>query len=531
MYVLGLEDAGWKKLCPKSAPIAAGLVAVCKKAGYTLVESEGDFLVEPREFKDLYALHTTYSRRNFESKKAEFDLGRLPVIPKQELWSSVEDPDSFIERFLQGPDDSMQALRSLRGLVTLTDIPSFPTMMARRVIPAFLEKYAEGRVHIIAISELLSHLHAHIRVLSPFEIFESEEIKPLGATVARMMAEAHATHGEDFGVNALETVLHFMFPNCYGFLCPRLNCEVVFQLPKPVESLGRFPREILDFARWGSVFDQKTPTKELLNYIAGKPHDRASLLSRWVCPKVFVPDEIAALIHWTIERVNYLYSYLFDLTAHVSLQTGYVSPLLLRKRHMTIERLLIETTLIASDRDSYVRKTLFFNLHDKFASLMAKEGDQQERQKVFNRLLKKSHYTKRLSKIFQTIPEPFLTLVRDVGQQLYDQIFQAVIDDIWLTSRKKKGIVLGRQEGPSSTSYGPTRFVDEQVDEESFVARYLHAARNTLHSYFLAHSGFERYMSLSKGPVPDVLPELAWLFMFMMLEDPIGLVHAQWKQP
>jgi hypothetical protein len=263
MGIVTLEEAGWKKLCPKNAPVAPGVVAVCKNAGFNVVESDEDFLVEPRRFRNLYSLHAVYDRGNFRPMEAEVDLGQLPAIPKQELWSSVEDPDRFIERFLQ--DDSMQSLRALRGLVTLADVAGFPSLMARRVIPAFLEKFTAGRVHVIAISELLSHLHAQIRILSPFEIFEQEEIKPLGATVARMMSEAHATLAEDFGVNALETVLHFMFPNCYGFLCPRLNCEVVFQLPKPVESLGRYPREVLDFARWGSVFDQKTPSRELLH--------------------------------------------------------------------------------------------------------------------------------------------------------------------------------------------------------------------------------------------------------------------------
>ncbi len=527
MTVLTLEDAGWRKLCPKNAPAAPGVIQVCKRAGYTVVDSEKDFLVEPRKFKGLYTLHATYDRGNFEPEKAEFDLGNLPEIPRQELHSSVQDPGAFLARFLE--DDSMQALRALRGLVTLSDVPTFPGLMAKRVIPAFLEKYSEGRVHVIAISELLSLLHGFVRVLAPLDIFEWAEIKPLGSTIARMMSEAHSTLGEDFGVNALEIVLHFMFPNCYGLLCPRLNCEVVFQLPRPVESLGRFPREILDFARWGSVFNEKTPTRELLNYVAGRPHDKASLLSRWVCPRTFSPEEITALIHWTIERVDHLYAYLFELTAHVDSRTGYVSPLLLEKRHMTIERMLIETTLIVSDRDAYVRKTLFFNLHDKFASLMTTPGNLQERQTVFNRLLKKSHYEQRLSKILQTIPEPFLTFIRETGGYLYDQIFQAVIDDIWLTSRRKKKVVLGRKEVPNSISHGPARFLDEQVDDESFVARYLHAARNTLHSYFLANGSFERYMSLSKGSLPDLLPELGWLFMFMMLEDPIGLVDAQWK--
>ena len=442
MHILTLEDAGWRKLCPKDAPVAPNLVAFCKWAGYNIIESEKDFLIEPRQFKSLYFLHASYHKGNFVPSAAEFDLGRLPPIPKLGTGVSVQDPERFIAQFLEGPSDSLQALRPLRGLVTLSDYPNFSKLMAHQVIPAFLEKYGEGRIHIIAISELLSQLHAQVRVLAPFEIFEATEIKPLGPFVGRMMAEAHATLAEDFGANALETVLHFMFPNCYGFLCPRLNCEVVFQLPTPVESLGRFPREILDFARWGSVFDQKTPGPELQNYVEGKTHDRASLLSRWVCPTNFAPNEITALLEWTIKRIDFLYRHLFDIAAHVDPETGYSSALLQKKRLMTIERLLIEANIIVSERDSYIRKTLFFNLHDKFASLMTKAGDLNARQKVFNRLLKRSHYLKRLRTIFQSIPPPFLEFVTNTGDGLYKDIFEGVMSDVWLDSRKQKKSVL-----------------------------------------------------------------------------------------
>jgi hypothetical protein len=92
LQILRLEDAGWKRLCPKDAPVASGMVAVCKQAGYNVVESQEDFLVEPRRSKDLYALQTTYSRENFEPKKAEFDLGRLPAIPKQNCGHPLRTP-------------------------------------------------------------------------------------------------------------------------------------------------------------------------------------------------------------------------------------------------------------------------------------------------------------------------------------------------------------------------------------------------------------------------------------------------------
>jgi len=39
------------------------------------------------------------------------------------------------------------------------------------------------------------------------------------------------------------------------------------------------------------------------------------------CAPDFSPEEITALIHWTIERVDHLYAYLFELNAHVDSRT------------------------------------------------------------------------------------------------------------------------------------------------------------------------------------------------------------------
>ncbi len=248
MTIQTLEDAGWRKLCPKGSPVGTDIVRSCVNAGYKIVESEIAFLIEPCGFKGLYSLFASYTRDNFQPQTVEFDLGKLPAVPQRTLQSSIVDPQKFIEEFLHGPHGSLDALRALKSLVTLMDVGVFPAMMAQRVLPAFLEKYPGGRVHVIAISKQLSYLPACVRVLSPTEIFESHEIKPLGPVVGRMMSEAHSTLSEDFGVNALETVLFFMVPYSYGFICPRLNCEVIFQFPEPVESFGRYPREIIDLA-------------------------------------------------------------------------------------------------------------------------------------------------------------------------------------------------------------------------------------------------------------------------------------------
>lgn len=531
MSIITLENAGWRKLCKKSGPIASGLKALCDQNGYQCVQSDEDFLVAPRSFNDLLYVHAEYNRDNFKAANAEYALGRIPLVAPSEFGSDVENPDKFVAAFVENPAGSVQSLHALSGVVTLCSNRSFPKLMATKVMPAFFEVFPEGRVHLIAVAPILLSLQAAMRVLSPMEIFDRAELQPLGALPARMASDTHSTLPENIGISTLETMLNFCFPQSFGIACTRLNCEVIFVFPQPIRDLGKFPRQMSDFARKSSVFHTRAPMEELQRYLKNEPFDEGKLLGRPVYQVKFDANDVGKLVNWAVKRANDLWSYMFDLTRHVEPKTGYFSALVQRKRFMTIERILIETALIISEREPHIRKTLFFNLHDKYASLMAKPGDMKERLRVFNRLLKKSHFERKLVSKLRTIPEPFLSFVQDSGKRAFEAVFTEVIDDVWLKSRVGNKVVSVRQFDGDPTPEDPTpKFSDVAVDDETYVCRVIHGFRNSLHGYFLAHYGFEEDLALSQGHIPDALPEFAWIFAFLLLEDPAGLCEAEWKE-
>jgi len=298
----------------------------------------------------------------------------------------------------------------------------------------------------------------------------------------------------------------------------------------PIPLLGKYPREFIDFARaGGELLQERVPTQEVVNYLSGRPHDEAKLYSRWISPKKFTVEEISDLLFWAVQRVNSLYSYMFDLTNHCEENEGRISILLLRKRFMTVERILVETHLIVSERDAYVRKTLFFNLHDKYASLMCPPGDLKFRMRIFNRLLKPSHFRSVLKPRIRSLPHPFDSFVPETASQIFESIMASVLTDAWARQRVKGKTVRIRQVVPNSRERGPKRYRDAEIPAEDYATHVIHGLRNTLHGYNVAGERFEQDLSLSKGSIPDLLPDLAWVFMFLLLEDPDGLLSGKWK--
>jgi hypothetical protein len=65
---------------------------------------------------------------------------------------------------------------------------------------------------------------------------------------------------------------------------------------------------------------------------------------------------------------------------------------------------------------------------------------------------------------------------------------------------------------------------------EDFVTNLLHEIRNSLHGYQLQGGGFEEFLLMHLGKVPDSLPDLALIWYFLILADIQGLVSGEWTR-
>src|SRR5262249_49581088 len=108
---------------------------------------------------------------------------------------------------------------------------------------------------------------------------------------------------------------------------------------------------------------------------------------------------------------------------------------------LTLERIIAEMNYIVTDMDPFVRKILYFNLHDKIATLPEPSVDLSKRRAIFNRLLKPSHYKQVLRNRLATLPTPFDTKLSLLGDDLFQDLLSGCMNSIWAKNRvSPKGI-------------------------------------------------------------------------------------------
>jgi hypothetical protein len=65
---------------------------------------------------------------------------------------------------------------------------------------------------------------------------------------------------------------------------------------------------------------------------------------------------------------------------------------------------------------------------------------------------------------------------------------------------------------------------------EDFAVHVLHELRNSLHGYQLHDEGFEEFLLMHSGEVPNSLPDLALIWYFLLLADTPGLLSGGWTK-
>ena len=65
---------------------------------------------------------------------------------------------------------------------------------------------------------------------------------------------------------------------------------------------------------------------------------------------------------------------------------------------------------------------------------------------------------------------------------------------------------------------------------EDFAVNFLHEIRNSLHGYQLQGGGFEEFLLMHSGDVPDSIADLSLIWYFLLLADIQGLISGEWTK-
>ena len=237
----------------------------------------------------------------------------------------------------------------------------------------FFDKYPNGRLHFVRIHDRLNLMRSVSRVLTAidafgFEVYEDPELAKQHPS--ELLSQIHPVTYEPIGESIIKTLLSCFFKYVYGRCVPRMNGMIIVQIDPPAEFTLPYRRDRWDFNRLTGIFE--TEGLRLEEYLQRKnkilnPDEQRIARKRYVFAPAWTAQEFEDLLKWTIVQVNKFLTFAFDLCNYTN-AAGFIDFIKRTKVYLSLERIIAEINYIVTDMDPFVRKTLYFNLHDKIAT-------------------------------------------------------------------------------------------------------------------------------------------------------------------
>jgi hypothetical protein len=261
------------------------------------------------------------------------------------------------------------------------------------------------------------------------------------------------------------------------------------------------------------------------------PEQERIAYKRYVFRPPWTAQEFEDLLKWTIERINKFLTFTVDLCNYTN-PAGFIDFIRQKKVVLTLERIITEINYIVTEMDPFLRKTLYFNLHDKIVTLPNPKLSMSDRRTIFNRLLRLTHYETVLRGRLSALPTPFNGKISELGVALFGDLIERCLDNIWARYRVSNKGIRPRQTTNEINGYISQQMTDKHdlYMPEDFAVHVLHELRNSLHGYQLRDAGFEEFLLMHSGDVPNSLSDLALIWYFLLLADTPGLLSGDWTK-
>lgn len=518
MNVLTLEQAGWKKICPINEGYMENIKRILNFSGYKTVETDENLLLEPLQCetsgeRTLINISGTIEENNYSNRKK--------IIESQVFFSNgsyeklyrttVRDPESYIQGFFK--NEGFDSFYYLLAILQLADPTQIISILSDYVVDAFFEKYNKGKIYFIRSEDLLAYMNSTARILGTLDIFGLQEIKiDQKSEVPVALRDAHIPSFDAFINPSIKTVSNAFFPYIYTFMASRIGGYILFLLDKPIK-MGPQKREF-DYFTEDGIFEERRDWTKICTQ--DNNFDR---YCRYIHKGEFNVEEMDRLIRWIVKNIDQFYFNILDFCNFCNTEE-FIDFSFHRKSYLTLERIFMEICNINFELNPYVRKILYFDLHDKITNLA--KSDSQDSSIIFKRLLRLSHFQNKMMKYLSSLPEPFDAYITKYTNEIFLSLIKSSVDNIWISDRRtQKGIQLREIDKENETKWIGKKFKEynTKISEEEYSVNLLHATRNTLHGYNLRNYNFEKYMAVHRGSISDFLPDLALLWLIIILQD------------
>ena len=426
-------------------------------------------------------------------------------------------------------------IESARGYKQLTWIKSllfrvsyedFPGMLREVVAPAFFRSYPKGSIHLVRIDQNLVKILQALDITGISGVYSIPEI---ASSRRRSLTAGQGSGLEQLGGNILNAVLSSFYPNLYGIVVDRMSFLLLFQWCPSLKLTDKWKApSLVEVLRSKRMLEKRLSLEDFTSSTSEKDLSRKAGPPRFTHVTRWRSQDVTDLVTWSVQRINQLYLALIDPVSFRN-DDGSVDLIKQRQYYLTIDRIISETITVNTEEDTFTRKQIFFDVLDKYATLSAPKIDLKDRERTYLRLLKRTHFERRLEPLLDSLPERQRLYIVTMAKQIYDQSVDQAIKGIW-----SKGRIDSRRRLVQLKSWdkASSQFVDRppKISFEDFTAEVIHAIRNSLHGYRMMNRTYECLLAMHSCEVSNTLPDLSTVFLFLLLSDPGAFAQHRWSQ-
>lgn len=376
----------------------------------------------------------------------------------------------------------------------------------------FFNKYSKGKIIYVRLDTISYQRSGLIRCNYStdnyseliYELTKSGRFKGFNVLNKWLMIESH-----EFFKTLISIAEFFFFPYILSFHANwKLGIYFIFIPDEVIKyGIGKFPRDILDFARssFNLAYDTYINTENINN-----------IYSKYCFKDPPSFDSYYEFLIWFLNKTENLISKSFDLCNFTEKNDNTkIDPIYALEYNISILHILKIGLSILSSNNSYYNKSITFQVADMLDAICNKAdiGITNSDTEFFKKLFDRNYFLNVFSNIINQTNIKLSSNLTAVMKDLYDELINTVKNSIWLEYKLN---------GNNVNVKNKTFTGDNTEPIEIFTANIIRALRNTHHGYLTRNDPSNRpsrYLSLTTGELPSSLSSLVLFWILCLLED------------
>ncbi|MBN8568726.1 MAG: hypothetical protein J0M18_03770 [Ignavibacteria bacterium] len=464
--------------------------------------------------KDRYSGKAFYYEEYSNTTLPNYDkiLKELPQSPAYHYQFPVFSFDECIKRASEiSTELNAETIAKFKSAFFHADENYMPDLLRYSFEETFLRKYPEGKIFYIRMDSTFYNKSGLMRAIYALANYPDIPMNnPSDFSGFNILNKWISVENHDYFNTLINIAEYIFFPYIMSFHTSwKLGIHFLFVPNEPIEfKLGKFPRDILDFARGNAEFAKNS-------FLIST--EKSDIYSKYCFETPPTIDDYSNFVNWFLDKTQNFINFNFNVCNFPDeTDPTKIDPIYPLEYNISLMHILkISLSIMASNSSSNNKSTLF-QVADMLDGLSNKLqlGIPNSDTELFTRLFNKNYSVPLMSDILNRSSLNIKGQLINVLEKIYDDLEKNIKDSIWVRTKVNGNDVNVKNKALATENI-------ENISD--FTTHVIRALRNTHHGYLTRKDPRgnrpSRYLSLITGELPSTLPSLAFIWIICLLED------------